>query len=76
MTAREWFCGKYGMKTSDNFSFMYRPYRKIHDISIDDAVKQFEKDVEENREFLACLNIDTISAFDMTCKIWEKHLVI
>lgn len=79
MTAREWLCKKYSAAINENFSICYRPYEGgslVEAVNIDDAVKRFDEDVEENKHFLACFDVGEEEAFDMTCRIWEKHLVI
>lgn len=78
MTARKWICSKYGMNEADNFGVNYRIIEDrplVETISIDKAVEIFNRDLEEMRVFLGQYGHKD-KAFEATCKIWDKHLVV
>lgn len=66
-------------KNDGNSCVNYRPYEHdslVESISFSQAVDKFMKDYEEMKDFAECFHLNEGKAFDMTCSIWKKHIVI
>lgn len=80
MQPREYLDKKYNMLPGVNYTVNYKitDYSTIiHGVTVDEAVKLIEKDMEDNKLFLECFGITGEHYVEeMTYRIWDKHLVV
>ncbi len=48
----------------------------IESLPFSKAVEKFMTDFEEMKIFAEAYNLDENRAFEMTCSIWKKHIVV
>lgn len=62
---------------NENNNINYKPYEYdnlIKSIPFKQALKMFEKDIEEMKIFLSEYGLEE-KAIDATCKIWKNHVI-